>query len=897
MKNYLKQSGRWGFRSFVSALALSFFLPVATTLHAEDNGDEEEVREARSVVVTGSRIRRIDAETPQPVLRLSREDLENTGFSTVGDAMRALPFTTGTSLFPIDAGTSFTPGISTFNLRGLGNNNVLVLINGRRASPFGSSGFNGFQTLFDFNSLPTGAIESIEILKDGGSAIYGSDAVSGVVNVTLRRDYEGLNVTVGAGNTFSTDSFEKSFTAVTGTTSGRASIITTVDWYERNAIFARDLGFTNNTDLRDVGGINRSSSAGFPGLVFVPSLNTYQTFLAPTTNPTVEDAVAFGTPTPDGGSAGLYNFLEDSDLFPELKYWGFYTRADYEISNTLNAFAELSFRRAESNTQAAPAPMFSFNEQGDAPDGTIQIPAENPFNPWNENLDFDNRVRFVELGNRINDLVADYPRLVTGLSGDIGFTWSWEAAVAYSKGTVTNTNAGSAQDQLVQDAFNGITVGSGPEATTAWLNPFGPTDPRVLDYIGVFNPVTSSFEVRSYDLNFTGDLFDLEAGPVGLAVGAEYREEKIEDVRTALNETGQLIGGSEGSSVFGSRDVFSAYAELAIPVISAVELQVAGRYENYSDFGDTVKPKIALAFRPTDWLLLRASFGQSFLAPNLPFLFSEQSTSFTAQALVDPRRPDDQAAQIRQLGGGNPDLQPEETDTYYIGAVIEPTGRLDGLTLGVEYFQFKSKNLIDRFGAQFLLENEDDPTFGQFVVRNAPAAGEDVGTVQFIRTTWENSAERKYQGWDFNARYDLQTETLGNFRFNAYVTYLQELSFGGETNFSGSRLNPRWRGNFSTAWRRDDWAASLFVTYIGSRAGTDQTNAAGAQVTNDRYQEQIIINPQVSYSGLFDTTVTVGVRNVLDRDPPLDFGEATRYTGGVNFPEPAFWYVRLNRDF
>lgn len=922
-------------RKFWAVLSLSLslaFAPCAVAQPAAADKDDDDTVVLEKYEVTGSRIKRLDIETPQPVLTMTAADMETMGFSTVADVMRSLPFNSGQALTPVSSGTSFTPGISTFNLRGLGNNNVLVLVNGRRAAPFGSSGFNGFQTMFDLNSLPAAAIESIEVLKDGGSAIYGSDAVSGVINVRLKKDYSGANISVNIGNTVDTDSFEKGMSMTFGTSFNKTSIITTVDWSERNAIFARDMKFSQSTDLRDIGGINRSSSAGMPGLVFVPGVG-YRTFLAPTATPTVASAVAFGTANGDVG-AGLYNFLKDSDMFPETRMLGFYTHVQHEISPRLRAFAELSFRRAETTNASAPSPMFGFNEQGyrferktdaelaaqfgagtvydpslkshasnriiDLKNVGIMIPSYNPFNPWNVDLTADNRVRFVPSGPRINEVVSDTPRLVLGLEGDLDFkddTWNWDAAVTYSKSSFTNANPGAHQDRLVQDAFHGVTFNPGtPDAVTLYLNPFGPSDPRIREYTEISNPNIKSYETRGWNIGAGGELFDLPAGPVGVAVGAEFRDEELKDYRTALNVTGQIIGGSEGSSIFGDREVFSVFAEFSVPVIEQVELQLAARYEDYSDFGTTTKPKIAIKVRPHSSLILRASFGESFLAPNLPYLYSSQSTSFTNAATIDPRRPNDQPTQIKQLGGGNPNLQPEETETTYFGFVYEPPF-LKGLDIGADYFLFDSTNLITSFGAAEILAGElrGDPAFTSLVVRNPPTAGESVGTIQFVQTSWTNAALRKYQGYDFNIRYQFSLNNLGRFRVAASATYLDELSFGGPNN-AGTNLSPRTRANFTAAWSRGDWGASVFVNYIGYRYGTGQMSGT-ARVTNARYGSQTLVNPQISYSGLFRTRITVGVRNALDRDPPLDYGQAERWTPGVSNPEPLFWYLRATREF
>lgn len=916
-----KHTRRWARYGLISSLVFGF-LPAS--VHADDE-------ELEPVFVTGSRISRIDLEGPSPVLRLDRSALDATGFSTVGDALRSLPITSGQALVPVDAGTSFTPGIGTLNLRGLGNNNLLVLVNGRRSAPFGASGFNGFQTMFDLNSLPTSAIENIEILKDGASAIYGSDAVSGVVNVILRRDFEGMTTTFGVGNTFNTDSFEKQASVVMGTTSGNTSIVVTADWYERNAIFSRDLKHTSNTDLRDIGGANRSSNAGWPGMVWVNSIGGWRTFPAPMANPTAADAVPFGTDLGGGRTAGFYNYLQDSDLLPEIRQFGMYTAAKHTISDDLYAFAEVSFRRVEPTSQSAPTPMFSWNEQGyyremmsadqieaefgvgTQPDprnrnhyhegmieSGIMIPAYNPFNPWGEDLDDGALIRFTEVGNRLNEVTSDTARILAGIGGNVMGDWSYELAALYNMSSYTNRNGGALQDRLVQDAFHGLVFDEGsPEEVTLYLNPFGPSDQRVYDYMTINNPITSDYQVYSFDGNISGPLFDLEGGTVQLAAGFEYREEELDDRRTALNETGQIVGGSEGSSVFGSRNVKAIYAEVSVPVIQQLELQFAARYEDYSDFGDTTKPKIAAVFKPTGDILLRASYSQSFLAPNLPFLYTAQSTSFTSAALEDPRRPADPLRQIKMLGGGNPDLQPEETDTYYVGVAYNPqSGPLEGLYLGLDFFVFQSKNLIDRFGAQEILDNEmTDPAFAALVVRNPPQAGETVGVINYVRTTWENLETRHYRGFDFDVRYRLRTGDLGDFTASIYATYLRRFEFAS-SRFEGSRFYPEWRGNFNLRWDYADWSANVFVNYIHSRSGSDSVNAAGQRLTNARYASHLTVNPQVTYSGLWNTRITLGVRNALNKVPGVDYGEATRYTPGVGIsPEPSFWYLRVARDF
>jgi iron complex outermembrane receptor protein len=861
-----------------SAFALSSAFSQDPAL-PEENDDDLMVLE--KFEVTGSRIKRIDTETPQPVIAITRADFEATGFTTVGDALRALPMVSGQSLTSIDGGTSFTPGTSSINLRGLGNNNTLVLVNGRRAAPYGSPGFNGFQVVFDFNSIPTAAIESIEILKDGASAIYGSDAVAGVVDIRLRKDFQGLSTELSFGNTFGTDSFESGGFAIFGASTDNTSIVTTLDWSERNAIYARDLWYTAQADGSSVGGFDQRSSANVianvRGLADRVTFPTGQaTFLVPQDSPTIAEA------TPGNR---FYNFQEHAGMFPETRTFGFYTRATHDISDSMNFFGEFSFRRSEVTIDAAPTPLFATNENGDSTFGTIVFPSTNPFNPFGQDIT-DLRWRMLATGNRVNDITSDVPRILIGLEGRIGEDWTWESGVLYTKVQTTNTNAGTVFDHLLQDAFHGVEI----EGQMLYANPFGPNDPRILDYMTGENPQNDSYEIRSYDISASGSLYDMPAGPLGLAFGGEIRTEKIASIGTVANETGDVVGGSEGANTFGSRRVHSLYAELGIPLHSMLEVQLAGRHEDYSDFGKTTKPKVAVKFRPIDQLILRASYGESFLAPNLPFLYTTQSTSFSAQFLADPLRPNDPLNQVRQLGGGNPDLQPEETEVHYAGLVLSPFSKSDGsliqsLTFSVDYFKFDQENLIDSLDAATILDNLD--LFGDLVIRNAPAPGETVGTISSVITTFQNLATARYEGFDFGVSWDHTFANVGRVRANLAATMIDSYLFEG-TEFAGTYSQPEWRGTATFAWNRGDWAASMFVTYIGPY---DQL------FTDGDVNEQWLVNPQIAYSGFMDTTITVGVRNAFDKNPPLDQSDTTLTNPAINNIEPAFWYVRFSKDW
>ncbi|MFT3867998.1 MAG: TonB-dependent receptor [Nibricoccus sp.] len=867
----------WG----ILAITTSSFAQTAVTTPTSEKEDEKPIT-LDTMTTVGSRVKNIEAAGPNPVTSFDQSTLQAAGFANVGEALRSLPMISGTSLNPAASNNSFTPGASTVNMRGLGNNNVLVLLNGRRAAPLSTPGFDGLQTMFDFNSIPSAAIESIEILKDGGSAIYGSDAVSGVIDIKLRKRYSGLSVSAQVGNTTHTDSLEKTFSLVAGTTKGAFSIITTVDYTDRHPIKDHDYAFSSDANTKSRGGVDRRSYAGYPGLVYVLSLDDYYTLLAPKSNPTLSDFVVADV------SHGSYNFQSVTDQTPEIRNYGFYSRANYDFTPYFYGFIELSFRRSQAKIGAAPSPVFNYNENGDgATTGYLTIPASNPNNPFGEDLEDEWYARLVHGGNRVNDVTSDTPRGLIGVGGKIPETsWTWETGVVQTRNAQKNLNHGMAFDDLYQNALNGVSIGG----TVLYANPFGPEDPRVTNYYVHDNPESSRFTLSTYDFSATGNLVELPGGHLALAFGGEGRSEKFENIRSLDSTMGNVIGGSEGSSIHGSRTVRAAYAELRIPLFfKSLQAQIAGRFEHYSDFGSTTKPKYALSYRPFDWLLLRASYGQSFLAPNLSYLYTAQVTQFSDNSLEDPKRPTDAPRQIMTRSGGNRDLKPEQTTAYYAGFKVEPSsGPLKGWAAGLDWFEFKQKDLIAQLGEDFILTNED--TLPGRVVRNPPAAGETVGVINYIIDTYANIDKQTYRGFDAEISYRFKSAYLGKFKISASTTYLTALKYNDD-DFASSYNFPRVRAISSLEWEKGNWGSAIFVSYIGTFDKYDESGAVG------KIGSQTLVNPQISYSGLFDVKITLGARNIFDRDPPFDRHTSTGWNSDIHSPEKRFVYLRLEREF
>ncbi len=926
--------------------ALAVGLSMTATAQDDSEDSEEDLEELEPFVMTGSRIKRTDLETVSPVITMTPESISESGFNTIGDAIRALPFNNGQSLTPTDSGTSFTPGVSTVNLRGLGNNNTLVLINGRRAAPYAVPGFSGFQQVFDLNSLPAAAIKSVQIQKDGASAIYGSDAVAGVLNVQLRSDYEGLASSVRIGNYTNTDGFFKSASIVAGTSTAKTSLVFAANWQEQNSVFARDLPYSVDADktsdsqrerpwawipedndavLTEFGSkdaymswldndidfgdptdqmdgyaySDNRSSRGIPG--YVNTESGQFTFDSPTDNPTVDGA------TP---GSNKYNYQETNGLFPSYTLYSYYSRVTHQLTDNVRAIVEASFSRSESDVSSAAAPVDIENSHGLDSADPMYIPAENPYNPWDEDI-FSGRRRLVELPNRTNKVTSDTPRMLVALEGDINEDWSWQAGYLYSKNSVQNISV-TASDNKLQQSLLGLTRNG--DGSLAWdpstaaedrvyFNWFGINEQAFADFLTIYNPTTAWYEMQSYDFQANGVIAELPGGSLGVAMGIERRLEDFGNVKTDLNATGMILAGSEGVSSFGKRDVNAAYVEFAIPVIEQLEIQLAGRYEDYSDSGikSQIRPKIGAKYHPTNWLLFRASFSEAFKAPDLPFLYTASQRSFSSFQIIDPVT-GTEIDQVQTVTAGNPDLKPELTDSYYAGVVIEPTIKwLKDFTFAVDYFQFTQVDLLaqlsDYFGYEEFINGafEGDPLFDGKVVRD-PVSNE----VLYLLDGYVNISNGVYEGIDFEITYRKETQSMGDFAAKLQITKLLTQTIDGDSTIGGY-LTPEYRGTFSIGWNRGDWSINSFTSYIDSRQRnlgtwwyTPEDNAIDVVYKVDR---QIITNLQTTYSGFWDLDLTVGMNNVLNDNPPLDVWDASGSTPGVNSLEPRFIYFEVAREF
>lgn len=876
--------------------------PASTTQKKDDEPQKLEKFE-----VTGSRVKRLDIETPAPVQAYSATDIETKGYVNIGDFIQSLPFNSGAAN-AIFQTASFTRGAATTNLRGLGQERVLVLIDGRRAVTYGLT-TGGNRSVFDFNSLPSSAIENIEILKDGASAIYGADAMAGVINIKLKKNFSGLSVGARYGNTWGDkdgkDTALKNVSMVVGATNAKTRVMFAADVSTQNSNFIRDYGITTTDYTGTFGtnkGLNQNSTLNWPANV---SLSTAQvTAIAaatgrtlapgawvitggqPTANPTLN---AF-SPAPATGidNANRYNFAQTFQLSPAYTYMSGYVSFEHEFNESLKAFGSVSF--ANNNTYYAFTPgVIVYSSEG------LTLPANNPYNPFGIALTtLLGRTSFGPV--RKFDTESTTVNSVFGFRGSILNRWDWESALTYGNNSVVGVNRNAIRATTFQSALNGTLTGF----TGRFLNPFGPSDPGLTAALFTNSQGKNLSETLGWDGNVTGRLFELPAGDLGVAAGIEWRETRLQ----TNPDTSAYLGSGGGLPLRGARKVLSEYVELTAPLFrgsaGSAEAQAAVRHENYSDFGNVTNPKYGLKYRLPDTRLLnvvlRGSYSESFQAPGLGLMFASQTVGFTSGVVQDPLRPQDPPQQQRLVTGGNPNLLPELGKTYYAGIVVE-VPKVRDLSFSVDYFRFRINQVIVTPSSTFLLSERGRQQFPNAIVRDNTVG--NPGPILRIESVPANNpaAYLIYRGLDLGVNYRLRNTEVGDFTFTAVASRTLERGSdsglgGGYFDNVGLLFDPKWKANAGVGWRYKDYGASVAADYVGKFFNDGYTAAGWGE------NPFTVVHVTTSYRGFMGSTLTLGVNNVMNNRSPGN----GRETIGVSPFHPngtlgRFFYVRIRKDF
>ncbi|MEN7343653.1 MAG: TonB-dependent receptor, partial [Pseudomonadota bacterium] len=891
-------------------LPLSCMAILSTSAYAQQEGQNAEPIE--EVVVTGSYIRRTSQfDSPSPIESVDATAIEAIGAKNIADIVQTLTINTGSQNNPDAFTQNSTTGTSNFNLRGLGVASTLVLLNGKRQVLVGLPTNDGLNFVDTSGLVPMIAVDNIEILKDGAAALYGSDAVAGVVNFLTRDNFEGLELT--ADYQFVSDEGDASeyvIQGLYGAQGERSSIIAALSFTDRTPLTTAERRLSRPQD--------DTSNLGGPGSYFIGATP----FIDPTGCATsaIDGSNIGGSPlllAPPGTVPGLdiglcrFDFGDFFNLQADETRLNGFAKGSYELTDAIVATAEFGFARNRAIRGNSPTfPNLRFPT----------VPADHPNNPFGQQVNYFGRAigNGGEVSPSINEI--DTWRTALGLEGDLSNGWYWQVGYVGAKNEAVNSTFDTlAQD--FQDALNGF-GGSGCA---------GPTNPAAQPGVGAcqyFNPFASSYvlnnnsqdvinsflaqqvldttsELQTFDAVISGPLFEMPAGTANVAFGAQYRkEELIHDYNSLANADAFafVIGNPDFT---GNRDVNAAFVELGLPLADTLDLQLAVRYEDYGGaIGSTTDPKIAAIFRPTDNFTARASYSTSFRAPSL---FQSNGGSTSLNQISDPLNPGLNFAAVRS--SANPNLVPEESDAYNIGMSLEV---VEGLTLDLDYWSFEFTDVIIQENFQAVLNEFFDDT--SRVIR---VAGPGSPVTQ-INVGFVNASSVETSGIDFKLKYDWSTGAgqIQPFIEGTYITKydLEDPQAGnidgaGRRNFSNfGTSTPELRFNTGVGWLNGAHSANLFLRYTSAydddQNCSDETlpvsGACAAGFFEIDSQTTIDAQYSVDTAMLFDKStgpiLTLGVINASGEEPPQVFTNGG-FDSKVHDPRGRMFYLRLKQSF
>ncbi|MBL0143955.1 MAG: TonB-dependent receptor [Betaproteobacteria bacterium] len=850
----------------------------------------QQAQKVEKIEVTGTNIKRVDTETVAPVEVITRDQIERSGQPTVADVLRNIPANSGGS-FSESFTNSFAPGAAGISLRGLGQKTTLVLLNGRRTAGYGFAQ-NLQDTFVDLNSIPSAAVERIEILKDGASAVYGSDAIAGVVNVILRKDYKGGEIGGFVGQFEGKNDYRLNLTGGIGDlATDRYNVFGVFDYYKRDLLMLSDTEFGHTRDMRGYdGGRNFQSLTGggtWRQLTAANALTANQRSISSCRGsvidgPTAVNAGLIGAPAGNtsfnipGNTFCAQDFNNEFTALPDTERTGFLGRATREFSAATTGYVELALSRI-STFQKFQDPFFA---------GTTGLVATTAgLRPFTYNINFapgvagnpfPTNARYVgvlgDMGTRDTEVTSDTLRFLTGAT----YTWNkwdFDSALGYSKNEVEAMNFNRLSLSGTSAAFSVPSTPQPPvpisSSATYNLNNFNGNSAAVRDSIRADFPRNSDSELFFVDTKSSTEIGKLAGGGIGLAIGAEYREEKLKDTPDPRASSGDILGQGT-TATDGKRDNFAIYGELALPFTQMIEGQIALRYDHYSDYGSSTTPKVGVKFRPTSNLILRANWGQGFRAPTLPEISPSTATFFTS--VIDPLT--GQNTQISGVFAGNPGLEAEKSTTTTAGIVWEPTRDFN---IGLNYYNIEWKNIVGSDSFQSIV-NDGGPRVIRDPLTNA---------IVTVLNNYRNLAVTKTNGIDLDVRYAIST-SVGKFTSRANFSYIDSFKEDGVETVGtngGTNTMPRTRGTLTQDWDYAGLAATLQYNYIrgyyqqllpGSYfTGQDASYQTGAY--HERIDNYFTWDLFGRYQVNKNLRLTASVTNLDNKKPPYDPGFSGTY--------------------
>lgn len=811
------------------------------------------------VEVTGSAIRRVDAETAVPITVLRADDLRKQGVSTTAELLQRVTGSQSVINSSSSVGSG-SGGASYADMRGIGANKTLILLNGRRLANNALSGTNTSNGAgVDLNLIPFAAIDRVEVLRDGASALYGTDAIGGVINFITKKAMTDGQLTLGGETpTHSGGGNSKDMSASWGfgdLEQDRFNVLGVLNYNKQENLQAKDRSFA--TSYRPERGLDQTSGTAFPG-------NYSQGDNA--TNPLASS----NCNGPNLVSRqGVCRFATSSyiDLIPQTEKTSFFGKATGKLADDHNVNLEYFWARNNNATAVAPAPLTGQTLDSSSPyypgNGITPGPTDFTLDPTQP---VDVNWRETAAGPRESKDQNTAQRFILSFDGLVG-GWDYNAGASYNQNKVIS----SVTSGYVSDSAMAAGLASG------LLNPFGPQSTAGQEYIDqamYHGPYTSAVgRVIGFDGRVSREIGDwFGAGPSGLALGGEYRKEKFhQDYEQYVDDISSL-GADSAASVEGDRSVKAAYAEINVPVLDSLELSAAVRHDKYSDFGSTTNPKYSFRYQPLKELVVRGAYSEGFRAPSLYELYAPQSLSFTQANYNDPvlctggvlqaggNAGRDCGQQFLAKGGGNQDLAPEKARNVTLGFVYQP---MRDLSVGLDFWWIHISNQIQPFPESTVFEQSG--TYTDRFVRNAD------GSLDYIVTGNANLGIVKTSGVDVSLDYRFPNTPFGQFGLGLQGTYVDRYDFqstikGPYTDkvgdFEGDGVIARWKHALSGTWTLGAARASLVNRFTTGYNDYDRT-------TYDRVASYSLWDLSAGYT--FDKVLDLdaGVKNVFDRDPPF----------------------------
>ena len=862
--------------------------------------DEETLQE---ILVTGSYIRRTSFDGTKPVQVINQETIERIGAAQPVDVLKELTVNSGSQFYNE---TNNRAGTAMFNVRNLGLGSTLTLVNGKRAGIAPVADDTGTDYL-DINQFPITMIERIEVLTDGASALYGSQAVAGVANIITRKGFEGFEL---SGSYSQSEIEQQDIGFAAGARFGQGGFNIYASWYEQGEAYRSDFDWLNERLNPSPSESRFLSSTGSPGTYRGATLNGAGNAVPTGGNrlPDPDCEAAGGVLRSPSDSRCRYLFVDQVAIISAEERVQVFNEFEWEFSDRLRYYAEASY---SNNIVKRPSGGATFNT-GNAVGGGWTIPASHPFNffvadPANPNdivyigpEQWDNSIHTATdlqvtarpLGREVNNTPLTqyikrelaYTRILNGVEFDIGGTWSMDLSYGWANSTRTTNAPHNYRSDVFQDL---VKAGEWNPFGTRLANPALVSPKDGTSTAGNSDITLAKFDTPSAsnarvleqvtDLVFTGDLFEFNGNTVQAAFGSQFRDVFIEIFGDSLESAGEANEQSLSGPVVGSEDVIAVFGEIVVPATDTLELQFAVRREDYGGrIGATTDPKVAFEFRPLDWLGFRGSWGTSFQAPTV-----RQTAEATSSAFIDdPASPTGPGGStvcvstglnnnITVAVQGSPNLAPQESENFNLGLVLQFE---NGFNASVDYFNFDYTDLIAQSeGAQAIVNNDclDDG------VPNDPRVIRDAGgQLRQVNTQFVNIGSVETSGLDVNLAWDVDVGA-GDLFVNAAATYVTEFAVSdGAVSFDGAGSR-NFRNNFSTL---PELRAHFGATYSWSDSSLTAKFRHIDEYRNDQSRNGIVeawnvVDAQYNqvFPGLLgdgDTSITVGVNNVFDEDPP-----------------------------